>query len=142
MVERPGIPSLRATSTRCFFDAFASTPSADLPFGLGPPLRARESDGPFLALGSQWSPTFSKLCLSASYATRCARSPSPYCLAAESCALANVRCALAGDLRSVLGSSRLLAAPLFDVFGIRGAPPSQACWQPPKPASRAHVPLS
>ena len=34
--------------------------------GFGPPLRARVSDGPFSAFGSQWSPTFSKLCFSAS----------------------------------------------------------------------------
>ena len=36
----------------------------------------------------------------------------------RSCALANVRCALGGDLRSVLGSSLFLAGPLFVVFGI------------------------
>jgi hypothetical protein len=41
IVERPEISSRRATSTRCFFDALASTPSADLPFAFGPPLRAR-----------------------------------------------------------------------------------------------------
>ena len=35
MVERPEMSSRRATSIRCFFDALASTPSADLPFGIG-----------------------------------------------------------------------------------------------------------
>ena len=44
----------------------------------------RESDGPGSSFGSQWSPTFSKLCLSDAYAVRCARSPSPYCSTAES----------------------------------------------------------
>src|SRR3954467_6087405 len=63
--DRPLISSRLATSSRCFLLAFASTPSALLPLAFGPPLRARESDGPLEPLGSQWSPTFSKLCLSA-----------------------------------------------------------------------------
>ena len=56
--ERPGMSSFFATSSRCAFDAFASTP----PFVVvppGPPCSAPSSDGPFSSFGSQWSPTFS-----------------------------------------------------------------------------------
>ena len=49
---------------------------------------ARGSEGPFWSLGSQWSPRFSKLCLSAAYATRWARCSSPYSSVAASWALA------------------------------------------------------
>src|ERR1700754_243720 len=59
MVDRPEMSSRRATSIKCLLDALASTPSAEVPEGFGPPLRARVSDGPFSAFGSQWSPTFS-----------------------------------------------------------------------------------
>jgi hypothetical protein len=47
-----------------------------------------------------------------------ARFSSPYSLAAESCAFANVRCAFLGERLSVLGSSDSLALPLFVVFGM------------------------
>jgi hypothetical protein len=65
IVERPGTSSRRATSSKCFLLALASTPSADGPVLLGPPPSARLSEGPRFSLGSQWSPTFSKLCLTA-----------------------------------------------------------------------------
>jgi hypothetical protein len=55
-------------------------------------------------------------------------------LTAESCALANVRCALGGDLRSVLGSSLFLGWPLLVVFGIVVLLDRTAqTWEPPKP---------
>src|SRR3569833_3919623 len=82
------------------------------------PPAAWASDGPCLPFFSQRSPTFSKLCFTAAQATWLARRSSPYSPAAESCALAKVRCALAGERLSVLGSSLFLALPLFVVFGM------------------------
>ena len=75
----------------------------------------------------------------AASATRCARWPSPYSFTAASWALANVRCALAGDFCSVLGRSLFLAVPPFVVFGIvvllhrkarrnRQSPPDAHAW--------------
>src|SRR5438045_2803083 len=101
-----------ARSYRCCLEAFASTPPADGRDVSRPPLDC-SSDGPLapLFLGSQWSPTFSWVCLRAPYATRFARSPSPYSSTAESWALANVRWAFASDRLIVLGSSLFLAVP-------------------------------
>src|ERR1700684_1969883 len=109
--------SRRAMSSRCFLLALASTPSSDGTGLCKPPRSARASEGPLFFLGSQRSPTFSKLCLSAAYATRCARSSLPYSSAPASCAFAKVRCALAFDRRKVLGSSSVFGLPSFVVFG-------------------------
>src|SRR5829696_9075008 len=90
MLERPLMPSRVASSYRCFLEAFASTPPA-VGRSVSTPPSACWSDGPRRSFGSQWSPTFSCVCFRALKATRCARSSSPYCSAAESCALAKVR---------------------------------------------------
>ena len=76
----------------------ASTPPAVVRFVFFPPA-ACASDGPFFppAFFSQWSPTFSKECFTAAHATWLARFSSPYSFAAESCALAKVRCAFPHD---------------------------------------------
>ena len=97
-------------SSRWSLVAFASTPPLVFRSVFLPPA-AWASDGPFRppALVSQWSPTFSKLCFTAAHATWFARCSSPYSPAAESCALAKVRCAFFGERCSVLGSSDCLA---------------------------------
>ena len=59
-----GRPVSRATSCRCFFEAWASTPTAVSALLPRPP-SARSSEGPLRSLGRQWSPTFSCVCLSA-----------------------------------------------------------------------------
>src|SRR3954447_11489675 len=62
IVERPRIWSRFATSRRCAFDAFASTPSwgvLALRRAAEPRLLARLSDGPRRRFSSQRSPTFS-----------------------------------------------------------------------------------
>src|SRR4051812_20917317 len=104
-------------SSRCSLGALASTPPLVFLFVFRPPA-AWASDGPFLPFFSQWSPTFSKLCFTAAQATWLARRSSPYSLAAESCALAKVRWALAGERLSVPGSSLFFAVPLFVVLGM------------------------
>ena len=112
--DRPETSSFLATFSRWSLVALASTPPLVSRFVLRPP-PACASEGPFLppALLSQWSPTFSKLCLTAAQATWLARRSSPYSSAAASCAFANVRWAFLGERRSVLGSSDCLAlAPL------------------------------
>ena len=53
IVERPAMSSRRATSIRCFFDAFASTPSADLALGIRTAAAGPRVRRPFLSLGSQ-----------------------------------------------------------------------------------------
>src|SRR3954454_3947700 len=105
--ERPSTPSFFATPIRCSLVALASTPPAVLPplRALAPFFSACLSEGPFLSFFSQWSPTFSKLCLRAENAVRCARSPSPYSFTAESWALLQVRCAFFGERSRVEGSS-------------------------------------
>src|SRR5215217_8602876 len=117
MLERPLMPSRVASSYRCFLEAFASTPPA-VGRSVSTPPSACSSEGPGRSLGSQRSPTFSCVCLSALKATRCARCSSPYCSAAESCALAKVLWALASDRCSVLGSSSWSTLPDFVVLGI------------------------
>lgn len=86
--------------------ALASTPPAVL-LGLrraDTPLRAAcLSDGPLWSFDSQWSPTFSKLCLSDANAVRRGRSPSPYSFIAESYVFAQVRCAFFDERATVLG---------------------------------------
>jgi hypothetical protein len=62
-----------------------STPpnvSAGRSRAFGPLCLAWGSEGPFSSFGSQWSPTFSKECLTALNAVRCAAAPSPYCSSA------------------------------------------------------------
>src|SRR5947209_13159482 len=103
--------------SRCSLEALASTPPLVFLFVFRPPA-AWASDGPFVRFFSQRSPTFSKLCFTAAQATWLARRSSPYSPAAESCALAKVRCAFAGERLSVPGSSLFLALPVFVVFGI------------------------
>src|SRR3954451_18155338 len=105
--ERPSTPSFFATPIRCSLVALASTPPAVLPplRALAPFFSACLSEGPFLSFFSQWSPTFSKPCLRAENAVRCARSPSPYSFTAASWAFIQVRCAFFGDRSSVEGSS-------------------------------------
>src|SRR3954451_10236430 len=105
--ERPRTSSRRATCMRCDLLALASTPPA-----VGPPRRAADppfaawlSDGPDRSFGSQWSPTFSCVCLSAANAVRWARSPSPYCSAAESWVAPHVSRAFLPDLATVDGWS-------------------------------------
>ena len=117
--DRPVIESFLATSSRWLFGASASTPPLVF-FPVFRPPAACASDGPRLppALRSQWSPTFSKLCLTAAQATWFARFSSPYSLTAESCALANVRWAFLGERCRVLGSSGCFASPFFVVFGM------------------------
>jgi hypothetical protein len=59
----------------------ASTPPALSRFdsrAARPDFAACASDGPLWSFGSQWSPTFSKECLSEAKAVREARSPAPY----------------------------------------------------------------
>lgn len=84
MVDRPSTSSRRATSSRCSLVAFASTPPAVSVVESSPPSSARSSDGPGSSFGSQWSPIFSCVCLSAANATRRARSSEPYCSLAAS----------------------------------------------------------
>ena len=91
--------------------------------------RARSSDGPFSSFASQWSPTFSKLCLTALKATRWARSSSPYCSAAASWALANVCWAFSRRLLQRAGQLALLGPPALP--GLRHDPSSRpypAAW--------------
>jgi hypothetical protein len=81
----------------------------------------RGSLGPGLSFCTQRSPRFSCVRLSEAMAVRCARSPSPYCSAAASCALANVRCAFGPERFSVPGSSERLTFSPFAILGIAGA---------------------
>jgi hypothetical protein len=74
--ERPEMSSFFATSIRCFFEAFASTPPAVGRSVLRPGPAACLSEGPLRPFGSQWSPTFSWVCFSAEKAVRRTRSPS------------------------------------------------------------------
>src|SRR3954452_8953707 len=115
--DRPVIDSRLATSSKCSLLALASTPPLVFRSVFRPPA-AWASEGPFLPFFSQWSPTFSKLCLTAAQATWLARRSSPYSSAAESCALAKVLSALAGDRFSVLGRLFFFPEPLFVVLGI------------------------
>src|SRR6201746_2757500 len=116
IVVRPEMASFLATSSRCDFEAFASTPPLVFLLVFRPPL-ACSSDGPFLPFFSQWSPIFSKLCFTAAQATRLARRSRPSAAAAEWCSLARVRWAFPGDRFSVPGSSSFFALPLLVVLG-------------------------
>src|SRR4051794_27335443 len=80
--ERPGTSRRLATSYRWALLALASTPPSV--FQPRPVCSADSSLGPFLPLGSQWSPTFSNPRLSEEKAVRAARSPLPCSSAAES----------------------------------------------------------
>ena len=53
IVDLPCTSRRRATSSRCFLLALASTPSAERPVLFGPPPLARSSEGPFFVFGSQ-----------------------------------------------------------------------------------------
>src|SRR4051794_6624392 len=115
--------SFLASFSRWSLVALASTPPLVVLFVVRPPT-ACASDGPFLpfSLRAHRSPTFSKLCFTAAHATWLARLSSPYSSAAESCALAYVRCAFAGERSSVLGSSSFFALPFLVVFGTTAPP--------------------
>ena len=79
IVERPEMSSFFASVSRWPLVALASTPPLVGRFVFRPPA-ACASEGPFRppAFFSQWSPTFSKLCLTAAHATWLARFSSPY----------------------------------------------------------------
>src|SRR5947209_7775478 len=66
------------------------------------------SDGPRWPFGTQRSPDLRYSCLSAAYAVRWARSPSPYVFTAASWVLTKMSWARWSDLRIVLGRSSLI----------------------------------
>lgn len=120
--DRPEMFSFFASLYRWSFDAFASTPPAVLRFVFLPPA-LWASEGPEDVFGSHLSPTFSKVCFRASYATWWARFSSSYSSIAESYAFANVRWAFWSDFFRVDGSSDFFGFPAPVVFGTMTTSP-------------------
>ena len=110
IVDRPEISSRRATSTRCFFDELALTPSALEPLAFGPPPRPLIGR-PLLRLLLPVVADLLEAVLQRAVSHPVRAFALAVLLAAASCALAKVRCAFSGDFFSVLGSSLFLAWP-------------------------------